>query len=160
MVCKECGQLYFFEFIEEVDFISADKIYCTYIPVKSKEEADQLSKSSSFEFLQLFSIRYDTKENVPRDQDTEILVNKPRQEIMDRVVSHCSALDLLFEQQNWPNKRVPEDKFPYLAMYQENNIEGYRKTIDNLRRLGREPNCDESEYWGQLESDFEHIHLS
>lgn len=55
--------------------------------------------------------------------------------------------------------KVPHKKFPYLARYQLNNPNGYRETIENLRKLDKDPNIKESVYWGQLESDLSHIGL-
>lgn len=50
--CKICGQLYFFEFYEEIDWEKGDDPqYVTYIPVKTAEEADILNTKSSMELL-------------------------------------------------------------------------------------------------------------
>lgn len=50
--CKDCGQLYFYEFKEEIDWDKGDDSqYNTYIPVKSEEEADKLNAKSSMELL-------------------------------------------------------------------------------------------------------------
>jgi hypothetical protein len=55
MKCKECGQLYFKEFYEEIDWIDGDDPqYSTYIPVETKEEIDMLKKTSIFELLQYY----------------------------------------------------------------------------------------------------------
>jgi hypothetical protein len=55
--CKECGQLYFYEFYEVVDFDKGnDSQYVTYIPIISIENADQMAKMTPFELL-LFSPR-------------------------------------------------------------------------------------------------------
>lgn len=51
--CRECGQLYFHEFYEEIDWESGnDPQYTTYIPVYTNEEIEQLKKSSQFELMQ------------------------------------------------------------------------------------------------------------
>ena len=50
--CDKCGQLYFYEFNEEIDWQDGDDSqYNTYIPVKSEEEADEMNKKNSFELL-------------------------------------------------------------------------------------------------------------
>lgn len=42
--CRECGQLYFYEFVEFVDYeMGEDPQYKTYIPVTSAEDAAKLS---------------------------------------------------------------------------------------------------------------------
>ena len=53
--CRECGQLYFFEFYEEIDWVDGDDPqYTTYIPVETDEDIQTLKKSSQFELLQFF----------------------------------------------------------------------------------------------------------
>lgn len=50
--CRECGQCYFYEFYEEIDWENGnDPQYRTYIPVETEEEIEELKKSSSFELL-------------------------------------------------------------------------------------------------------------
>ena len=50
--CRECGQLYFFEFSEEVDWEQGnDPQYTTYIPVETVEEGAALSEISPMELL-------------------------------------------------------------------------------------------------------------
>lgn len=45
--CRECGQLYFFEFYEEVDWEGGDDPqYSTYIPVETDEEIGTLKSTS------------------------------------------------------------------------------------------------------------------
>lgn len=49
------GQLYFFEFYEEIDWEGGnDPQYTTYIPVETNEEIETLKKSSPLELLQFF----------------------------------------------------------------------------------------------------------
>jgi hypothetical protein len=54
--CRECGQLYFFEFREEIDWDGGgnDPQYSTYIPIENDTEIDALRKASSFELLSYF----------------------------------------------------------------------------------------------------------
>ncbi|MBN2326835.1 MAG: hypothetical protein JXR73_06750 [Candidatus Omnitrophica bacterium] len=53
--CRECGQLYFFEFYEEIDWVDGDDPqYSTYIPVETGEEVQALKNSSQFGLLQFF----------------------------------------------------------------------------------------------------------
>lgn len=50
--CKKCGQLYFYEFYEHVDWISGnDKMYDTYIPI-AKEDLDMFRDKSTIGLLQ------------------------------------------------------------------------------------------------------------
>jgi len=50
--CKKCGQLYFFEFFEQIDWKNGDDPqYCTFIPVKDIAEADELNKLTVFQLL-------------------------------------------------------------------------------------------------------------
>ena len=53
--CRECGQLYFREWYEHVNFKHDDYMYETYIPVTSKEEvAELLATKNSAELIQFF----------------------------------------------------------------------------------------------------------
>jgi len=51
--CRECGQLYFFEFYEQIDWEDGeDPQYSTYIPVETDAQIEALKKTSPFELLQ------------------------------------------------------------------------------------------------------------
>jgi hypothetical protein len=51
--CRECGQLYFFQFYEEIDWDDGDDPqYSMYIPVETDEEVEVLSKTSPLELLE------------------------------------------------------------------------------------------------------------
>lgn len=53
--CRECGQLYFFEFYEVIDWIDGkDPQYTTYIPVETSEDIEKLKESSLFGLLDFF----------------------------------------------------------------------------------------------------------
>lgn len=55
--CKKCGQLYFHEFYEEVDFRDGDdREYNCFIPVDSVDAADELNKLSRFQLTRFSSI--------------------------------------------------------------------------------------------------------
>jgi hypothetical protein len=55
--CRECGQLYFSEFYEVVDWDDGDDAqYTTYIPVPSREQAAAMKDISVFD-LMLYSPR-------------------------------------------------------------------------------------------------------
>jgi hypothetical protein len=44
--CRECGQLYFYEWYEEIDWVDGnDPQYSTYIPVESGAEIEQLKNA-------------------------------------------------------------------------------------------------------------------
>jgi hypothetical protein len=59
--CKECGQLYFFEFYEEIDWEDGnDPQYSKYIPVENGAEIEMLKKASPLKLLQyLPQLRHD-----------------------------------------------------------------------------------------------------
>ncbi len=160
MRCQECGQLYYYEYIETVDWISEqDPSYCTWVPVKDENESDEMSKKSSMELLKYFSIHHNFPGKDPDKYDPERVVNRPDPKYNYLLSTNCSASEI-FEAQSKPQmKLVPKDLYPYFAKYQECNPEGYIKTIDSLRRLCREPNAPEEEFWGQIESDLEHLNL-
>jgi hypothetical protein len=49
--CGECGQLYFYEFVEIVDWTQGnDAQYRTYVPVE-QNEVEELSKTTALELL-------------------------------------------------------------------------------------------------------------
>ena len=51
--CLQCGQLYFYEFQEEVDMVSGnDPQYSLYIPIQTEEEAKKITTMSHAELLQ------------------------------------------------------------------------------------------------------------
>jgi hypothetical protein len=46
--CRECGQLYFYEFYEYIDWVNGnDPQYQTYIPVETEDEINTLKKTAS-----------------------------------------------------------------------------------------------------------------
>jgi hypothetical protein len=50
--CKECGQLYFYEFYEEIDWKEGnDPQYCTFIPIETRDEAETMARVSPLELL-------------------------------------------------------------------------------------------------------------
>lgn len=50
--CKECGQLYFFEWYEWVDWDEGnDKSYSTLIPVQTPQEIEALKETSTFDLM-------------------------------------------------------------------------------------------------------------
>ena len=65
--CKECGQLYFDEFYEEIDWLYGDDPqYITLLPVSSKEDIEKLKKASVTE-LTRFTPRL--QKDFPKDAD-------------------------------------------------------------------------------------------
>jgi hypothetical protein len=65
--CRECGQLYFFEFYEEIDWAGGnDPQYCTYIPVDTHEEISALKKTDRWGIL-MFAPRL--QKDWPRDAE-------------------------------------------------------------------------------------------
>jgi hypothetical protein len=66
--CRECGQLYFFEFYEWVDWEHGnDPQYSKYIPVPTVEDAQMLQKATQAELL-LFSPSLNI--DFPRDAES------------------------------------------------------------------------------------------
>lgn len=62
--CKDCGQLYFYEFYEEIDWKEGnDPQYRTWIPVEDIGSADSINALSVFELLKFPSIRCDWPSN-------------------------------------------------------------------------------------------------
>jgi hypothetical protein len=50
--CRECGQRYFYEFYEEVDWKDGDDSqYSTFIPVETDAEIEALKASSIFDLM-------------------------------------------------------------------------------------------------------------
>jgi hypothetical protein len=50
--CRECGQLYFYEFYEDIDLKEGnDAIYSTYIPVEDPKDIQRMKDGSVFELL-------------------------------------------------------------------------------------------------------------
>ncbi len=55
--CRECGQRYFFEFYEEVDWVDGENPqYSTYLPVETDAEIAKLRKTTRTDLL-LFAPR-------------------------------------------------------------------------------------------------------
>ena len=68
--CKDCGQLYFYEFYEEIDWKEGnDPQYRTFIPIESKEEAENMAKMKSFELLKISPrLQYDWPANADKSK--------------------------------------------------------------------------------------------
>ena len=50
--CSDCGQLYFYEMVEHIDWDDGnDPIYRTFIPVSSEKVADELALLSDLDIL-------------------------------------------------------------------------------------------------------------
>lgn len=50
--CRDCGQLYFFEFTEWIDWEGGnDPQYCTWVPITEESDAEDLNTHSSFGLL-------------------------------------------------------------------------------------------------------------
>ncbi len=65
--CKQCGQLYFYEFHEWIDWTGGnDPQYRTYIPVESPDEIEMLRNSTELTLLR-FSPRLHS--DFPRDAE-------------------------------------------------------------------------------------------
>jgi hypothetical protein len=49
--CRECGQLYAFEFLEEIDWVNSDDPqYSTWVPVETEEEIERLRSAGQLDF--------------------------------------------------------------------------------------------------------------
>ena len=50
--CRQCGQLYFYEFYEQIDWEKGnDPQYTTYIPIENIKTGEELNKKSPMELL-------------------------------------------------------------------------------------------------------------
>lgn len=54
--CKKCGQLYFYEFYEIMNFDRDDDQYISYIPVDCEKTADKLNELSQMELTSYLQI--------------------------------------------------------------------------------------------------------
>jgi len=73
--CRQCGQLYFYEFYEKVDWVeSNDAQYRTWIPVQDAESAQELSKLSPLDLLRFPSIRSDFPSSAQSPTDPKWVV--------------------------------------------------------------------------------------
>jgi hypothetical protein len=53
--CRECGQLYFYEYYEHVDFGDGnDREYLTYIPVEAPEDIAAMKEGTVFDLMRFF----------------------------------------------------------------------------------------------------------
>lgn len=59
--CNDCGQLYFYEMLEYIDWDDGnDPVYRTFVPVLNESDADKLASVNQFELLaNIPQIRYD-----------------------------------------------------------------------------------------------------
>ena len=65
--CKLCGQLYFREFYEEIDWSDGnDPQYTTFIPVKTKAQVESIKRLSIFELMDLLP---QLRKDFPKDAD-------------------------------------------------------------------------------------------
>lgn len=63
--CKECGQLYFREWLEWIDWDNGnDPTYTKYVPVEDEATADELHKLSA---LELLDVKPRLERNYPDD---------------------------------------------------------------------------------------------
>lgn len=66
--CRECNQLYFYEFYETIDWENGnDPQYRSYIPVETKDEIETLKNASVFDLMK-FSPRL--QRDFPKDAET------------------------------------------------------------------------------------------
>lgn len=66
--CNECGQMYFYEMVEEIDWVHGnDPQYRTYIPVESEGVAREMSSLSKQELMNCFPrLHHDWPSNAKR----------------------------------------------------------------------------------------------
>ena len=63
--CKICGQLFFYEFLEEVDWVNGnDPQYQTWVPVADEQNADQINALNYLEIHKFPRIIYDWPGNL------------------------------------------------------------------------------------------------
>jgi hypothetical protein len=94
--CKKCGQLFFFEFYEWIDWANGnDPQYDTWIPVKNEQEATELNKLSPLELCIYFGLHRNWPADMSKAPDCAILCNKPVGKNEKFLTANCSALDIL-----------------------------------------------------------------
>ncbi|QZZ20445.1 hypothetical protein J5X98_24915 [Leptothermofonsia sichuanensis E412] len=77
--CKDCGQLYFYEFYERIDWQDGkDPQYTTWIPVQNVETADEISQLSPIELLSFTSIRRNFPLDAKKPDDPKWVVKANR----------------------------------------------------------------------------------
>ena len=76
--CKDCGQLYFFEFYEEIDWEDGnDPQFSTYVPVETGAEIEMLKKASPIKLLEyLPQLRRDFPKDAKSPTAVSIQLNK------------------------------------------------------------------------------------
>lgn len=95
--CKECGQLFFFEFYEWIDWTNGDDPqYWTWIPVKNVLEADILNKGDSLHLNVLFGLHRDWPSGVPQAPSYATLCHKPTGKNERFLTANCSAMEILY----------------------------------------------------------------
>lgn len=69
--CRECGQLYYYEYYDEVDYEDGDEpVFLTYIPVDTDEEIERLKAMSRSELMSVVPrLHYD----IPKGADAPIV---------------------------------------------------------------------------------------
>jgi hypothetical protein len=69
--CRECGQLYYYEYYDEVDYEDGDDpVFLTYIPVDTDEEIERLKAMSRSELMSVVPrLHYD----IPKGADAPIV---------------------------------------------------------------------------------------
>ncbi|HLW93648.1 MAG TPA: hypothetical protein VKS78_20415 [Roseiarcus sp.] len=65
--CRECGQLYFFEFYENVDWKGGDDAqYSTYIPVEDRSDIETMKEGSIYDLFYFTPrLQWDHKTDAP-----------------------------------------------------------------------------------------------
>jgi len=94
--CKKCGQLFFFEFYEWIDWEKRnDPQYDTWIPVKNDQEAYALNKLTPMELNAYFGLHRNWPADMPQAPDCATLWNKPTGKYERFLRPNCSAIDIL-----------------------------------------------------------------
>lgn len=93
--CKNCGQLYLYQFLEFTMIAKEDPQYWTWVPVKSFKEAKKLSRMDSSDLNYYFGLHRDYRANDEVAPDHAKLAHKPKGENEKFLVGKCSATEIL-----------------------------------------------------------------
>ena len=96
MRCKYCGQLYFHQFVEFIDWEDGnDPTYETWVPIKNEAEGDILDQRKYDDISDnFFSIHYNWGWGVIEKPKYAFLSYDPIGENKKYLTANCSALDI------------------------------------------------------------------
>lgn len=95
--CKECGQLYFYEFYETIDWENGnDPQYKTFIPVDSEDEAKKRSEASLFDIFEFSPcIRSDWPSDIVEPRVRWVGRNRENKIMPESIVEKAAKIAML-----------------------------------------------------------------